>query len=123
MKKLLILWAVIFSWSAQATPEWIPSWCTVESWCLQKATECSVTHVTNPRGFYQGHSQYSILRKAVVLCREDYHSVVRRVITGPVETVPFSGALEDSESFARANALRLCRAYREDWVGAAPSCE
>lgn len=118
---VLVLFAP-FASRAHATVDWIPSWCTIESWCLQKATECFIGQVTEPQGLYQANSQYSVARKAVVLCHEGYNSVVRRTIVGPVEAVPFTGEVEVTEPAARSSALQLCQSYRQDWVSAAPAC-
>lgn len=100
----------------------VPQNCTVESWCLVKATDCFLGMVTRPQGLWQGHAQYSVVRRAVVLCPAGYGQTERRVIMGPVEPQPFSSDVETEQDVASESALKLCRVYRQDWVSAAPVC-
>ncbi|OFZ22369.1 MAG: hypothetical protein A2X94_00005 [Bdellovibrionales bacterium GWB1_55_8] len=125
MKRILAVVAVVFSFGgiSAARADLVPPGCTVEDWCLKKATECFVGYVTNPQGLYRAHSQYSVVRRITAICESYYNGRERRVITGPVEPVSFSSGVESSEGRARAAALQLCERYREDWVSAAPACD
>lgn len=104
-------------------PSWIPPYCTIETWCVVRATECSFTHFTHPQGLDQGHAQYSVLRRAIALCQENYGQFIRREFLSPVEAVPFASEVETSEEAARTAVLSLCQVFRNDWVSAAPVCE
>lgn len=100
----------------------VPQDCTVESWCLVKATECFLGLFTHPAGLWQAHAQYSVVRRAVALCPAGYGQLERRTIMGPVEPQPFTSDVEVDQDAASAAALQLCRVYRQDWVSAAPVC-
>lgn len=50
------------------TSSFIPNGCSVESWCLVKATDCFLGQITQPTGLWQAHAQYSVVRRAVALC-------------------------------------------------------
>lgn len=101
----------------------VPPGCTVESWCLEKATECFFGHFTHPQGLWQGHAQYSVVRRVVAVCSAPYGHSERRQITGPVEPVRFASDVETKADVAQSSALGLCGVYRADWVGAAPVCK
>ncbi|NNN05070.1 MAG: hypothetical protein HKL90_04135 [Elusimicrobia bacterium] len=101
----------------------VPQGCSVQSWCLIKATDCFVGLVDQPEGLWQGHAQYSVVRRAVALCPTgDYGAWQTQVFMSPVEPVPFSSAVETTRAAASSEALNLCVAYRKDWVSAAPVC-
>jgi len=67
------------------------------------------------------------VRRVVALCKTycDYYgcNYKYRTITGPVEPIRFTGTKETTEDTASEKALTLCVLYRQDWVGAAPTCE
>ena len=105
-----------------AADSFVPANCTVESWCLLKATDCFLGYVDHPQGLYQGHSQYSVVRRVVADCRDDWKMSRRVTIQGPVEAIKFTSDVETSDEKARASALSLCQIYRNDWVTAAPVC-
>jgi hypothetical protein len=104
----------------------VPDNCTVESWCYVKATECMFGHFTQPQGLWQGHAQYSVLRKVVALCpaANSYNGQMeRRTILGPVEPIQFQSGVETTQEKAQTSAMDLCKPYRADWLGAAPKCD
>ncbi len=104
--------------------DFVPADCTVESWCLSRATACFFGHFSQPNGLWRGHAQYSVVRKVVALCPSYYGGQLeRRNITGPVEPIRFESTIEVSKEKAQQGALDLCTIYRTDWVGAAPACE
>ena len=102
----------------------VPQNCTVENWCLVKATDCFLGHFTHPQGLWQGHAQYSVVRRAIALCPTGYYggTFERRTLLGPVEPVLFASDVLTTEEKAKAGATELCAAYRQDWVAAAPAC-
>lgn len=100
----------------------VPRECLVETWCLVRATDCFLGHMTRPAGLWQGHAQYSVVRRVQALCPDRYGDLHRRLLTGPVEPVLFSSGSEPTREAAEENTLRLCRTYRQDWVSAAPAC-
>lgn len=101
----------------------VPAGCTVESWCLIKATECFLGKVTRPTGLWQAFAQYSVVRRAVALCPSGpYGQWQRHNFLGPVEPQVFSSAVETEEKTASEAAVKLCLTYRADWVEAAPRC-
>jgi hypothetical protein len=125
MKHIILLTISLLSITAHA--EFVPKECTVESWCLVKATDCFVGHYSKlPSTYLKGHSQYSVVRKVQAICktRSGYGGprTERRIITGPVEPIKFTGEAFPEQQEARDSALNLCQVYRNDWVSAAPSC-
>jgi hypothetical protein len=106
----------------KALESFVPAYCSVESWCLVKATDCFVGQVTQPTGLWQAHAQYSVVRRAVALCRGRYGETTRETFMSPVEPVPFASAIQTTKKAAVDEAARLCAAYRKDWVSAAPTC-
>ncbi len=101
----------------------VPQGCSVQSWCLVKATDCFVGLVDQPEGLWQAHAQYSVVRRAAALCPTgDYGAWQTQVFMSPVEPVLFSSAVETTRAAASVEALNLCAAYRKDWVSAAPVC-
>ncbi len=107
----------------QRMDSFVPAGCSVQSWCLLKATDCFVGLVDQPEGLWQAHAQYSVVRRAVALCPSGpYGDWQTQVFMSPVEPVPFSSAVETTRDAASAEALNLCAAYRKDWVSAAPAC-
>jgi hypothetical protein len=121
----LIILAFSITTPLQASVDgFVPRECTVESWCLDRVTDCFVGYVSKPQGLWQAHAQYSVVRKVVALCPSGYYGQPeRRNITGPVEAVQFRGEVMTREDAARESALALCRTYRQDWVSAAPRCD
>ena len=125
MKKFISISALVFSVSSFAS--FVPKECTVESWCLVKATDCFVGHYSKlPSTYLKGHAQYSVVRKAQAVCRISGRYGAprneRRVITGPVEPIKFVGEAFPTKEEAHDQALNLCEVYRNDWVSAAPLC-
>jgi len=107
----------------RATAAFVPSMCSVESWCLVKATECFLGQTTQPTGLWKAFTQYSVVRRVRALCPTGaYGAWESRIFMGSVEPQVFSSAIETSEETAVASALKLCRVYRADWVSAAPAC-
>lgn len=106
----------------RASGTFIPDGCSVESWCLVKATDCFLGQVVQPGGLYKAYAQYSVVRRAVALCPDGYGRWLRRSFMGPVEPQQFSSGTEVDEASASAAALKLCSVYRKDWVDAAPVC-
>ncbi len=100
----------------------VPDGCSVQSWCLVKATDCFVGRVDQPEGLWQGHAQYSVVRRAQALCRGPYGEWTTQTFMSSVEPVPFASAVETTRAAASSGALSLCAAYRKDWVSAAPAC-
>ncbi len=108
----------------QDNPSFLPRECSVENWCVVRATECAFTQHTHPQGLWQAHAQYSILRRFSVLCSSGPYGgeLQRRTILGPVEPVRFSSEILAREFGTREQAVGLCQVYRADWVAAAPAC-
>lgn len=100
----------------------IPDGCLIESWCLERATDCFLGRLTRPTGLWRAQAQYSVVRKVAALCPGRYGELQRVSLTGPVERVVFSSEVEADEETASRTALGLCRSYRRDWVSAAPAC-
>ncbi|MBI3542985.1 MAG: hypothetical protein HY075_06910 [Deltaproteobacteria bacterium] len=118
---VLVLAAV--SGPAARADGFVPDHCTVESWCLVKATDCFVGHFTHPAGLWKAHAQYSVVRRAVALCRDHYYGgLERRTITGPVEPIRFESTTVTTKEAAEKEAAELCAVYRKDWVDAAITC-
>lgn len=105
-----------------ASISFVPEGCTVQSWCLVKATECFLGFTSNPGGLWQGHAQYSVVRRATAYCPVGYGKWETRTFMSGVEPQPFTSAIETDKDEAGASALRLCKAYRADWLDAAPAC-
>ncbi len=101
----------------------IPPNCVVTSWCVDKASECRFMRMLNPTGLYQGEAQYSVVRKALMACRNYYGEWENRWVHSPVEAIVFRSDIETTELKAREEAERLCSVYREQWVSVAPRCE
>ena len=125
MKNLVLLCVLIYSVSSFSST--VPKNCTVESWCLLKATDCFVGHYTKkPSTYLIGNSQYSVVRKVTALCRirVGYGDIrlQRMNFTTPVEPVRFKGEAFAEKEDAHDSALQLCEIYRNDWVSAAPVC-
>ena len=76
----------------------------------------------NPTGLYQGEAQYSVVRSGKMSCDMGYGRWEEKSFQGPVEPIIFRSGIETTEEKAQAEALRLCNAYREQWLGAAPAC-
>jgi len=107
----------------RATAPFVPEMCSVESWCLVKATECFLGQTTRPTGLWKAFAQYSVVRRVRALCPTGrYGTWESRTFMGPVEPQAFSSIIETSEETAVASALKLCRDYRADWTSAAPAC-
>ncbi len=101
----------------------VPPDCRVLSWCLVKATDCFLGYVDQPEGLWQGHAQYSVVRRAIAQCPSDAYGDWETVtLTGPVEPVVFASPVETSRAQASSQAVATCSAYRKDWVDAAPAC-
>lgn len=109
--------------STTANTSFVPANCSVESWCLVKATECFLGRYSRPSGLWMGHAQYSVVRRAVALCPVRYGDWQRRIFTGPVEPIRFRSDQETTKKTAGEVAENLCLKYRTDWVSAAPSCD
>lgn len=107
---------------ARVQGSFVPPQCRVETWCLVKATECFLGHYSHRPGWWIGHAQYSVVRKAVVSCPSRYGEWVRQTMTGPVEPVTFRSQEETTQENAEEQAMNRCRGYRQDWVSAAPTC-
>ena len=104
----------------QASEFFIPPGCTVEDWCLVSASpRCVFVGMSYPNGLYRAHVQYSVVRRAYVNCG-GYYRDDRRVITGPVEAIPFESTVQATQGAARGEIFPICE--REDWVSQAPSC-
>ncbi|PIP83055.1 MAG: hypothetical protein COR54_11580 [Elusimicrobia bacterium CG22_combo_CG10-13_8_21_14_all_63_91] len=101
----------------------VPPQCRVETWCLVKATECFLGHYSRPAGLWMAHAQYSVVRKVVASCPNRYGEWSRQTIMGPVEPVRFTSEQETTQERAKEKAMNRCLGYRQDWVGAAPTCE
>lgn len=120
--------AVPVSYDRRAAPvraasiSFVPEGCTVQSWCLVKATECFLGFTANPGGLWQGHAQYSVVRRATAYCPVGYGKWETRTFMSGVEPQPFTSAIETDRAEAGASALRLCKVYRTDWLAAAPTC-
>jgi len=120
--------AVPVSYDRRAAPvrkasiSFVPEGCTVQSWCLVKATECFLGFVDNPRGVWQGHAQYSVVRRAVAYCPIGYGKWETRTFMSGVEPQPFTSGVEYSKEAAGEAVMKLCTAYRADWLAAAPVC-
>ena len=106
----------------KASASFVPEGCTVQSWCLVRATECFLGYVDNPRGLWQGHAQYSVVRRAVAYCPVGYGKWETRTFMSGVEPQPFTSGIEYSKEAAGEAALKLCKTYRADWLAAAPAC-
>lgn len=106
----------------RAAAGFVPQGCSVETWCLVKATDCFLGRVTRPTGLWQAYAQYSVVRRAVALCPDGYGRWTRRTFMGPVEPQVFTSAIETEEKTASDAAVKLCSVYRKDWVDAAPAC-
>ena len=104
----------------------VPRECSVEDWCIVKATACFTGYVTHPSGLYQAHAQYSVVRRVLALCHVGSwygeERPVWRNITGPVEPVRFKSPEEVTEENARKKVLEKCELYRADYLAAAPFC-
>lgn len=101
----------------------VPRICSVESWCLVKATDCFLGQMARPTGLWNAFAQYSVVRRVRALCPTGNDgSWERRTFMGPVEPQVFSSTIETSEAAAVFSALKLCNVYRADWVSAAPAC-
>jgi hypothetical protein len=114
---------LVLSAPLHADEGFVPAHCTVESWCLVRATDCVFTRFSHPQGLWQGHAQYSVLRRAVALCPTQYGQMERRTFLGPVEPIRFSSDVQTTAEKARAEANDLCAVYRADWLAAAPRCQ
>ncbi|PIR19282.1 MAG: hypothetical protein COV48_02880 [Elusimicrobia bacterium CG11_big_fil_rev_8_21_14_0_20_64_6] len=107
----------------RAAASFVPTMCSVESWCLVKATDCFLGQMTHPTGLWKAVAQYSVVRRVQALCPTGrYGSWESRTFMGPVEPQVFSSGIEPSEEAAVASTMKLCRDYRTDWVSAAPAC-
>lgn len=123
MRTMVFLFGIMIMFSGFAQAGFIPPNCSVESWCLKKATPCFLGNVQEVRGNYFGYSRYSVVREVVALCQIDYYgNWERRVILGPVEPVDFRSGAEYSYEQASSAAMNLCERYRDDWISAAPAC-
>ena len=100
----------------------VPEGCAVQSWCLVKATDCFLGFVDNPRGVWQGHAQYSVVRRATAYCPLGYGKWETRTFMSGVEPQPFTSGIEYSKEEAGQAVMKLCQAYRTDWITAAPVC-
>ncbi|MEK7857847.1 MAG: hypothetical protein AAB320_01780 [Elusimicrobiota bacterium] len=108
--------------SVRSEGSFVPEGCSVESWCLVKATDCFLGVVTRPGGLWQAKAQYSVVRKAVALCPVNYDRWERRTFMGPVEPQVFASGEQAERQSAEKAVVELCRVYRQDWVSAAPVC-
>ncbi len=109
--------------SKTSNASFVPANCSVESWCLVKATDCFLGRYSRPAGLWMGHTQYSVVRRVVAICSDRYGAQDRRTITGPVEPIRFRSDQETTKKTAGEVAENLCRVYRSDWVSAAPRCD
>ena len=107
----------------QAASSFVPAECAVESWCRVSATECFLGFTSNPGGLWQGHAQYSVVMRAVARCPVNYGHWETRTFMSGVEPQRFSSAVEVDRETASTGALQLCKAYRTDWMAAAPACD
>ncbi|HAR43433.1 MAG TPA: hypothetical protein DCS07_12515 [Bdellovibrionales bacterium] len=99
----------------------IPRGCEIEDWCLVKATSCTLVYDSGSLGNYQSTAKYSIIRRAAVLCPA-WNGTERRIITGPIEEMPFRSRIFAHLHEARTEVFELCNRYRDDFVSIAPSC-
>ena len=101
-----------------------PPECLVESWCVLSSTECFVPYVDHTNGFSQAISQFSVVRKGVLLCPVPYSSFPeRRNIQGPVESASYRSEVFTDDEKAKEQAMSICNRYRTDWLAAAPACK